>query len=270
MALIKDITDCSTYSVRGLDDQLIAQMNKIRPNLLVRMDDLNVSLGQAVHPWVQPAVREGLAKAIATRGKRMTINSALRTLAGQMLLYQHCQSKRCGISAAAKPGKSNHNNGSAIDIEDSAGWRLALHASGWRWIGAFDQMHYDFVGGGLTSIHEVSVKAFQQLWSISRPGDKIDDDGDLGQATFSRLAYAPAEGFSGLDLPRILKLTQPVQVGDDIGELQLALRKAGIKVEVADKVFGESTENAVKEFQSVNKLVPDGIVGRGTLKALGL
>ena len=44
MVLIKDVTDCSTSAVRGIDKQLIAQMNKIRPGLLVRIDDLNVKI----------------------------------------------------------------------------------------------------------------------------------------------------------------------------------------------------------------------------------
>jgi N-acetylmuramoyl-L-alanine amidase len=48
MTLIKDVVDCSTYAVRGLDHQLIYQMNKISPGLLVRIDDLNVKLGQSV------------------------------------------------------------------------------------------------------------------------------------------------------------------------------------------------------------------------------
>ena len=38
----------------------------------------------------------------------------------------------------------------------------------------------------------------------------------------------------------------------------------------ADGVFGPKTEIAVKQFQSANKLTPDGIAGTVTLKALGL
>ena len=140
MTLLKDVTDCSTYSVRGLDDQLIAQMNRISPGLLVRIDDINnVKLADAaVHPWMQRAAKVRLQNAVVARGKQIIINSAYRTLAGQMLLYQHYQNRRCGITAASTPGKSNHNNASAIDIEDSQGWRPVLQANGWRWIGSFD------------------------------------------------------------------------------------------------------------------------------------
>jgi peptidoglycan hydrolase-like protein with peptidoglycan-binding domain len=263
MTLLKDVTDCSTYSVRGLDDQLIAQMNRISPGLLVRIDDINnVKLADAaVHPWMQPAAKIRLQKAVAARGKQIIINSALRTLAGQMLLYQHFQNRRCGITAAATPGQSNHNNASAIDIEDSQGWRPVLQANGWRWIGSFDPMHYDCIGPGITSINLISVKAFQQLWSIVNPKDKLAADGLFGPATASRLRFSPAEGFPGVEPARILKLTQPVQAGRDVGDLQLALRKAGIKLDKADMIFGPSTDQAVKEFQAANSLVADGIVG---------
>ena len=87
-------------------------MNKLRPGLLVRIDDLrNVKLADAaVHPWMQPAARRCLAQAVSYRGKQIIINSAYRTIAGQMLLRNHYLNGRCGIVAAAPPGQSNHNN----------------------------------------------------------------------------------------------------------------------------------------------------------------
>lgn len=275
MVLIKDITDanggCETYSVRGLDNQLIAQMNKMRSGLLVRIDDLNVELGKSVHPWMQAAAKECLKRAIAKRGQKMIINSAYRTVAGQMLLRSHFEhGKRCGIVAAAQPGGSNHNNASAIDIEDSHGWQTALEANGWKKLGPWDDMHFDCVHKDIAAINSIAVKAFQQLWNIARPTEKLDEDGDFGPATASRLRFAPAEGFPGVGVPRILKLTEPLQIGNDVGELQLALRGAGITVEKADKVFGPGTDKAVKEFQAAKSLTADGIVGNATLKALGL
>lgn len=271
MTLIKDVTVCSTSAVRGIDKQLIAQMNKIRP-VLVRIDDLNVKLGDAVHPWIQPAAKECLKRAIAHRGQsQMVINSAYRTLAGQMLLRNHYEhGKRCNIVAAALPGQSNHNNASAIDIEDSQGWRSALQANGWKWLGERDPMHYDCTDKEVDAIHSIAVLAFQQLWNIARPTDKLAEDKDFGDATASRLRFSPAEGFPSVGIPRILKLTEPLQIGNDVGELQLALRTAGIKVEKADKVFGSGTDKAVKEFQAAISLPADGIVGSATLQALGL
>jgi N-acetylmuramoyl-L-alanine amidase len=269
MALIKDVTDCSTFAVRGLDIQLIYQMNKISPGLLVRIDDLNVTLSQAAHPWMQAPAKESLAKALAARGQKMEINSAYRTIAGQMLLRSHYRNNRCGISAAAPPGKSNHNNASAIDIEDSDGWRSALEASNWKWIGSFDPVHYDCVDANIKSIHQIAVQAFQQIWNSRRPNDPVANDGDFGPVTASRLRYAPAEGFSGLDIPRVLKLTEPLQLGNDVEALQLALKKIGIAVEV-NKVFGPDTDRAVRQFQTNSKLYVDGVVGSKSRQALGL
>ncbi len=269
MALIKDVTDCSTFAVRGLDIQLIYQMNKISPGLLVRIDDLNVSLGGSVHAWMQASAKQSLAKAIAARNQKMVINSAYRTIAGQMLLRTHYRNSRCGISAAAPPGKSNHNNASAIDIEDVDGWRSVLEANNWKWIGSFDPVHYDCTDPGVKSIHQVAVQAFQQIWNSRRPNDPVASDGDFGPVTASRLRYSPAEGFSGMAIPRILKLTEPLQLGNDVEALQNALRKIGIQTEV-NKVFGPDTDRAVRQLQADRKLYVDGIVGSKTRQVLGL
>lgn len=266
MTLTKDLTDCSTYSVRGLDNQLIAQMNEISPGLLVSIANLNVDLGQAVHPWMQRHAAHCLGKAIAARGQRMDINSAYRTLAGQALLRSHYEARRCGITAAAQPGSSNHNNASALDIEDPWGWKQALESNGWKKLGNWDDMHYDCLD--CKDILSVSVLAFQQIWNQCRPKDKLAEDGSIGPATLSRLKFAPAEGFPGLSTPRILKLTEPLQIGHDVGILQLSLKKAGIKLDKADQIFGQSTHAAVIEFQEKSGLIADGIVGTATAQAL--
>jgi N-acetylmuramoyl-L-alanine amidase len=270
MTLIKDVTDCSTYSVHGLDVQIIAQMNVIHPNLLARIDDLNVELGQSVHPWLIAPAKSSLAKALELRGQKMTINSAFRTIAGQALLRSHYENRRCSITAAAPPGRSNHNGASAIDIEDSEGWRGILNSCGWKWLGSFDPMHYDHTAGDLESINTIAVRAFQQLWNLANPFDLLCADGDFGPATMSRLLHSPAEGFPVVKPSRILRFTQPLQMGTDVGLLQLALRKAGIAIEKADQVFGAGTDIAVKAFQSANNLGADGIVCDRTRKLLGL
>jgi peptidoglycan hydrolase-like protein with peptidoglycan-binding domain len=57
--------------------------------------------------------------------------------------------------------------------------------------------------------------------------------------------------------------------GEDVRQLQEALKKAGIAVKV-DGVFGADTDKLVKQFQQQKKLEADGIVGAGTRKVLGL
>ncbi len=54
-----------------------------------------------------------------------------------------------------------------------------------------------------------------------------------------------------------------------VRNIQESLRRLGYFEGKADGDFGEYTENAVKEFQRMNKLTPDGVVGPSTLARLG-
>jgi hypothetical protein len=129
------------------------------------------------------------------RGVTITINSGLRTLPQQYLLYRWYQTGRCGIGLAAKPGTSNHESAVAIDIADNVAWRTALTNRGFRWLGASDPVHYDFVGQGAVNLRGLSVKAFQRLWNRNHPEDPIAEDSGYGTETEKRLAKAPIGGF---------------------------------------------------------------------------
>ncbi len=186
---------CSTAIVAGLSRQLIDEINCLRPNTLVSIADLNVAAGDAVWPFVQGAAKPALAAAIRQRGSRMSINSALRTLAQQFLLYRWYRQGRCGIGLAASPGHSNHESGKALDINDNAGWRGAMGNHSWRWLGASDPVHFDYVGGGAVDLSGLSVRAFQRLWNRNHPEDRIDEDGAYGPQTEARITRAPTGGF---------------------------------------------------------------------------
>ena len=280
---VREITSCSTRVVRGLDQQIIAQMNRLVPNALVNFSSPRIRIGQAVWPFLQVAAKRKLDRAIANRGKTLIVNSAYRTIAQQMILFQHSQTRRCGITLAALPGRSNHQSGLALDIEDNAGWRPFLEAQGWRWLGARDRVHFDFVGGGVRDIRGTAIKAFQQLWNQNNPGDRIGEDGVWGPNTAARLGKSPANGFpNGPTLEnfvedgdislgsRLLKLTRPLLEGEDVRQVQQALVRAGFDLTI-DGFFGSKTEEAVKGFQQQKNLQPvDGIVGPTTLTALGL
>lgn len=68
----------------------------------------------------------------------------------------------------------------------------------------------------------------------------------------------------------VYRLTSPYTKDDFIIAIQCALGNA-LKVSVQpDGVYGPATEQLVKRFQVMNRLTPDGIIGAGTLKALGL
>lgn len=56
--------------------------------------------------------------------------------------------------------------------------------------------------------------------------------------------------------------------GTDVELLQLALARAGFSSGEIDGIFGSQTLNAVRRFQSANRLTADGIVGPATWAAL--
>jgi hypothetical protein len=125
--------------VAGLAKQLVAETNKLQSGLfssLAGRSNIKLSSATAAVPWLQTGALNDLVKAVAYRGKSMTINSGLRTLPQQLILYKwYLNGHKCGIPLAAKPGRSNHNGGLAVDISDSAGWRSALLRYSWTWQG---------------------------------------------------------------------------------------------------------------------------------------
>lgn len=57
--------------------------------------------------------------------------------------------------------------------------------------------------------------------------------------------------------------------GDDVKQLQIALSKGGYYSGHMDGVFGSSTHDAVKAFESKNELVADGIADTDVIRLLG-
>ncbi len=93
---------------------------------------------------------------------------------------------------------------------------------------------------------------------------KLYDDASPWKLNFkAKAALAPPT-----PLPRLFKRGSR---GEGVKALQNALMERGlIPKGKADGVFGPKTEIAVRQFQSANKLTPDGMAGTVTLKALGL
>ena len=261
--LLQDAPMTSTAVVNALSQQLIYQLQLILPSALVSCDDLNVDLADAAFPYVQPPAKQALKKAIDDRGMPMQINSAYRTIAQQMLLYNDSANNP---NPVAPPGASNHQTGLAIDIEDPRGWEPYLMRYGWNPL-AGDPPHFNYEGSGTIDIRSKSILAFQQLWNTNNPNDKISEDGGFGPQTEAALNRSPAQGFAKTPWdhqPRLLRLTQPRMEGADVVKLQEALKKAGIAIGV-DGEFGPGTDKAVKEFQAKKTLTADGIVGAKTL-----
>ncbi len=187
---------CSTQIVNALSEQLIEEINCLRPNTLRSFTGPNMNLGPAVFPFLQGNGPEDLAAAIESEGQNLQINSALRTLPQQFLLYRWWQQGGCGISLAARPGRSRHESGLAIDISSYSTWIDSLTDNEFSWFGNGDPVHFDYQGGGTTNLAGLSVQAFQRLWNRNKPNDVIVEDGIYGPQTEARILRSPQAGFA--------------------------------------------------------------------------
>lgn len=187
---------CSTFVVDGLSKQLIAEQNCIRPNALVSFaGKKGISIGSNVYPYLEPKAATALESAATTAG--LSINSAFRTVAQQYLLYHWYQTGQCGISLAAVPGNSNHETGIAVDVGNYSSVIGTMANHGWSHsYPSSDPVHFDYTAGGTIDLRAESVLAFQKLWNLNNPGDKIAEDGSYGPQTGARIAKAPATGFA--------------------------------------------------------------------------
>jgi hypothetical protein len=189
---------CTTSSVKGLSLQIIAEGNCISPGAYAKVPTrANLTVGSAVFPFLEQPARDQLVGSLdAHPGTHMTINSMLRTVAQQFLLFTWFKTGRCGIQLAATPGNSNHETGLALDVSEASTWRSSLENHGFRFFGSADPVHFDFVGSGAVSHKGLDVKAFQRLWNRNHPEDLIGVDGAYGPQTESRMKLAPAAGFA--------------------------------------------------------------------------
>lgn len=189
---------CATSSVKGLSLQIAAQGACIAPGSFVEVPQVgNVVFADTVLPFLEQPAKDALLAALADApGTSMQINSMLRTVAQQYLLYQWYLAGTCGIALAAKPGASNHETGLALDVQQYNTWKPMLTAHGFQWYGAADAVHFDYVGPGAVNYKGTDVLAFQMLWNKNHPADLIAEDGDYGPQTEARLKQSPADGFA--------------------------------------------------------------------------
>jgi hypothetical protein len=215
-ATVQDaLSGCSTAPVAPLDDQIIAEVNCAIPNQLspVPKSATNFSKATTTVAYLETPARDALVTALAANpGMTLSVNSMLRTVVQQYLLYAWYQQGRCGISLAALPGNSNHETGLALDTSDYDAWKPTLEAHGFKWFGSADVVHFDYVGAGSKDLRGEDVKAFQRLWNLNNPGDKITVDGSYGAATEARIKQSPSGGF-----PIGASCTQP-DAGTDAGK----------------------------------------------------
>jgi len=190
------IESCTTASVDGLSRQIIAQARCIKPNAFVPLPSRpNLVIASQVFPYLELQAKNQLVKALDSRPKQqMTVNSALRTVAQQYLVWRWSATKRCGVPLATPPGQSNHEIGIALDIAEAGTWRPVLEQHQFRWLGASDRVHFDFKRPGAPP-PATDVLAFQTLWNRNHPTDKIALSGKYDPATEERLKQSPPDGF---------------------------------------------------------------------------
>lgn len=188
-------TGCSTAVVAGLSRQIAEQIQCVAPGSLVPFAEgggvvFNFS---NVLPYLTPGAKEELEQAGADSGL-ILVNSAFRTVAQQYLLYAWYLRGRCGIPIAATPGRSNHESGRAVDVQNYGQLGALFPRYGWVQTVPGDPVHFDHVAS--PDLRGADILAFQRLWNRNNPGDPIGEDGQWGPATEARLAAAPAEGFA--------------------------------------------------------------------------
>ena len=195
--LVKDIIgSCNTGLARGLSLQLIAKLNRMTKSpLLVKIDDPLIDTSSpSVNPYLQPEAAAHLITAAKRRGRKIVINSCLRTTVQQHIIRTQFERGLCGITAAALPGRSNHERGAAIDIQDPEDWKDALEAQGWSKLGDWDNMHYDYHNCNI-NVSSLQISAFQMLWNQNNPNDQIAIDGTYGRITADKINNSPVDGW---------------------------------------------------------------------------
>ena len=215
---------CSTTSVLGLSRELLAEMQCDASTDLTEIGGSGIVLTDSVLPYLQHAAAGALSRAVARRGGAIHIDSAIRTLAQQLMLYRWYRGGRCGIRLAARPGQSAHESGLAVDVTDYSAWRSVLTSEGFSWQGSSDPVHFSHAG---TDLGSAGVLAFQRLHNRAHPEDRIAEDGVYGPATEARLLAAPADGFgAGTSCGSM----PPSMVIDDAGPADAGPADAGMVV----------------------------------------
>lgn len=190
------IESCNTGLAYGLSTQLIAKLNRMtKVPLLVKIDDPSVDASsKSVNAYLQPEAAARLITAAQYKGQIIKLNSCFRTTVQQHIIRRQFEAGLCGITAAALPGRSNHERGAAIDIQDPEDWRLTLENQNWLKLGSWDNMHYDY-WDSRKDIANLQISAFQMLWNQYNPNNLIAVDGVYGATTASKIDLSPVDGW---------------------------------------------------------------------------
>jgi hypothetical protein len=189
-------SQCSTGAVMGISLQLIDQMNCLDPGIMKSFaGNDNIRYSSTVFPFQQGPATDTVIS-VVSGGPVMNVNSALRTVPQQYLLFQWYNRGLCNANLAAAPGRSNHNGGLALDIASSDTWRTRMRNRSYIDNVSGEPWHFYYNGAGGKDVRNLSVLAFQQLYNLNFPQNPIDEDGIYGPQTEGALKSSPANGFS--------------------------------------------------------------------------
>jgi hypothetical protein len=101
--------------------------------------------------------------------------------------------------------------------------------------------------------------------------------GSSGGRLWHFCAMIPEIAYEATGLPRaptpipfLLQLKRSNTKGSLVKDVQRALKQRGFNPGIIDGQYGPHTTAAVAAFQTVNRLVADGVVGPATAKKLGI
>lgn len=185
---------CSTSVVLGLSRQIADEVGCEHPGGLEAFTETGgmVFTSSSVLAYLESDAKTDLEQVAANH--TVQVNSAFRTIAQQYLLVRWHAAGRCGITATAAVGNSNHESGRAVDLANYSSLVGTMSAHGWAHDVAGDPVHFDHLASD--DIRGEDTLAFQTLWNANNPGDQIAADGAYGPQTEARLKKSPATGFA--------------------------------------------------------------------------
>jgi hypothetical protein len=189
--------NCSTAGLFGLSKQISDMLLTSLPAGQLTDISQHVTIaGSTTLPYLQSAAATALIAAINEKGTKPRLVHALRVLPQQYaVFYWFTHGKKCGVVLAATPSASPHERAIAIDIQNHSEWIPVLKKHNWKWRGAADPPHFNFLGGHDPDLGREGIRAFQKLWNQHNPTEPLSEDGNYGPKTQKRLEASPIEGF---------------------------------------------------------------------------